>query len=68
MLILTRRFSQSIRIGDEIAVTILGVKGHEVRLGIQAPRSVAVHREEVFIRIAREASVALATASLPAQE
>ena len=56
MLILTRRIGETLRIGDDISVTVLGVSGHQVRLGIQAPQSVAVHREEVFHRIAAERS------------
>lgn len=51
MLILTRRITESLMIGEEVTVTILGVKGNQVRLGIQAPRELAVHREEVFHRI-----------------
>ena len=51
MLILTRRQQESLRIGDDITVTILSVKGHQVRVGIEAPRSVVVHREEIYARI-----------------
>lgn len=51
MLILTRRVGETIRINDDISVTVLGVKGNQVRLGIQAPEGVAVHREEIFQRI-----------------
>ena len=54
MLILTRRVGESIRIGDEISVTVLGVKGGQVRMGFNAPKDVAVHREEVFTRIKAE--------------
>ena len=54
MLILTRRVGETIRIGDEVSVTVLGVNGNQVRLGIAAPRSTAVHREEVYERIAQE--------------
>jgi carbon storage regulator len=54
-LILTRRIGESVRIGDEVTVTVLGVKtGRQVSLGISAPRSVAVHREEVFNQISHE--------------
>ena len=56
MLILTRRVGETVRIGDEVSVTVLSVKGNQVRVGIQAPKSVAVHREEVFNRIAEEGS------------
>ena len=54
MLILTRRLNETLMIGNEITVTVLGVKGNQVRLGVNAPRSVAVHREEVFDRINTE--------------
>lgn len=51
MLILTRRVGESLMVGDDIKVTFLGVKGNQVRLGVNAPRDVAVHREEVYYRI-----------------
>ena len=54
MLILTRRVGETLRIGQEISVTVLGVKGNQVRIGINAPKDVAVHREEIFNRIAVE--------------
>ena len=56
MLILTRNISQKIKIGDEVTVTVLGVKGNQVRIGVNAPKDVAVHREEIFDRIQREKS------------
>ena len=54
MLILTRRVGETITIGDDITVTILGVKGNQVRVGVGAPRDVAVHREEIYRRINEE--------------
>jgi carbon storage regulator len=54
MLILTRRLNETVMIGDEVTVTVLGVKGGQVRLGISAPKDVAVHREEVYERIKHE--------------
>lgn len=54
MLILTRRVGETVMIGDEVTVTVLGVKGNQVRVGINAPKTVAVHREEIFERIKRE--------------
>ena len=54
MLILTRRVGETVMIGNEVTVTVLGVKGNQVRMGINAPRTVAVHREEIFERIKHE--------------
>jgi carbon storage regulator len=54
MLILTRRVGETVMIGNDVTVTILGVKGNQVRVGVNAPRDVAVHREEIFERIKRE--------------
>ncbi|OIO59733.1 MAG: carbon storage regulator [Alphaproteobacteria bacterium CG_4_10_14_0_2_um_filter_63_37] len=54
MLILTRRNGESLMIGDDVKITILGIKGNQVRIGIDAPREVEVHREEIYERIKRE--------------
>jgi carbon storage regulator len=54
MLILTRRVGEAIVIGDEVTVTVLGVKGNQVRIGVNAPKTVSVHREEIFDRIKNE--------------
>jgi carbon storage regulator len=54
MLILTRRVGETLMIGDEVTVTVLGVKGNQVRIGVNAPRDVPVHREEIYERIKRE--------------
>ncbi|MEP7311654.1 MAG: carbon storage regulator CsrA [Pseudomonadota bacterium] len=54
MLILTRRVGETVMIGEEVTVTVLGVKGNQVRIGVNAPKTVAVHREEIFERIKRE--------------
>lgn len=54
MLILTRRVGETVMIGNEVTVTVLGVKGNQVRIGVNAPKDVPVHREEIFERIKRE--------------
>ena len=54
MLILTRRVGETLMIGDEVTVTVLGVKGNQVRIGVKAPKHVSVHREEIYERIRAE--------------
>jgi len=55
MLILTRRIGESLMIGDEVKITVLGVRVNQVRVGVSAPKSVSVHREEIYDRIQKEA-------------
>ena len=64
MLILTRREGESLMIGDNVEVTVLGIRGHQVRIGINAPKDVSVHREEIYDRIQGEKSEETVTSDL----
>lgn len=57
MLILTRRIGETLVVGDEVTVTVLGVKGNQVRIGVTAPKDVSVHRQEVYDKIQKESGV-----------
>jgi len=57
MLILTRRIGETLMVGDDVAITVLGIKGNQIRLGVDAPKDVSVHREEIYQRIQRELGV-----------
>ena len=67
MLILTRRVGESLMIGDEVTVTVLGVKGNQVRIGVNAPKHVSVHREEIYERIQQEVEGGAVTEPADAQ-
>lgn len=60
MLILTRRVGETMMVGDDVSVTVLGVKGNQVRIGVNAPQEVKVHREEIYMRIQAEKNARLA--------
>lgn len=61
MLILTRRTGETINIGDDVQITVLGVRGNQVRLGLIAPKEIPIHREEIYERIKREQEAVPAT-------
>lgn len=67
MLVLSRRAGEAIVIGNDITVTVLEVRGDQIRLGIEAPRSVSVHREEVYLEVARQNTEAVASAGKDAE-
>lgn len=67
MLILTRRVGETLMIGDEVTVTVLGVKGNQVRIGVRAPKNVSVHREEIYERIRAEQQGAAPDVDFPSR-
>ncbi|HQT43173.1 MAG TPA: carbon storage regulator CsrA [Halothiobacillus sp.] len=65
MLILTRRIGEVLRVGDDVSITVLGIKGNQVRIGIDAPKDVSVHREEIYQRIKNEGNSPEGTNQVP---
>lgn len=59
MLILTRRIGETLMVGDNVSLTVLGIKGNQVRIGVNAPKEVAVHREEIYLKIQKEKEAGL---------
>jgi carbon storage regulator len=68
MLILTRRIGETLMVGDDVTVTVLGVKGNQVRIGVNAPKEIAVHREEIYERIKKEKEQTHPKAQSPSEE
>ena len=68
MLILTRRIGETLMVGDDVTVTVLGVKGNQVRIGVNAPKEIAVHREEIYQRIQKEKSAEASAQEAPLSE
>ena len=68
MLILTRRAGETVMVGNDVTITVLGVKGNQVRIGINAPKDIAVHREEIYERIQNEKAAKDAEAPVDEEE
>ena len=68
MLILTRRVGESLMIGDDVNVTVLGIRGNQVRIGVNAPKDVAVHREEIYARIQQEKTGVSTSENVPGDD